>query len=56
MSATRVAVIGGGICGPVMAMLLKLKGYDPVIYERLPAIQDRGLGIGYVLTDTTPSE
>jgi salicylate hydroxylase len=46
MTATRVGIIGGGICGPVMAMLLKLKGYDPIIYERWPNLKDRGLGIG----------
>lgn len=46
MSATRVGIIGGGICGPVMAMLLKLKGYSPVIYERWPEVKNRGLGIG----------
>jgi hypothetical protein len=46
MTATRVGIIGGGICGPVMAMLLKLKGYSPIIYERWPDVKDRGLGIG----------
>ena len=46
MTSTRVGIIGGGICGPATAMLLKLKGYDPVIYERTSAVKDRGLGIG----------
>ena len=48
MTRPRVGIIGGGICGPVMAMLLKLKGYDPVVYERSSAVKDSGLGIGSV--------
>ena len=47
MSPTRVGIIGGGTCGPVMAIFLKLKGYEPVIYERAAAVKDRGLAIGY---------
>ncbi|EKM53956.1 uncharacterized protein PHACADRAFT_209786 [Phanerochaete carnosa HHB-10118-sp] len=46
MSPTRVAVIGAGVSGPVAAMLLKQKGYDPVVYERLDAISEAGLGLG----------
>lgn len=48
MAATRVGIIGGGIVGPVVAIFLKLRGYDPVIYERRPAVLERGIGIGSV--------
>ncbi|KIP01125.1 hypothetical protein PHLGIDRAFT_131362 [Phlebiopsis gigantea 11061_1 CR5-6] len=46
MSPARVGVIGAGMAGPVLAVYLKLKGYDPVIYERTNSISDAGLGIG----------
>ena len=49
MHSTRVGIIGGGISGPVMAMFLKYKGYQPIIYERSMSVKDRGLGIGYVV-------
>ncbi|KAI0707815.1 FAD/NAD(P)-binding domain-containing protein [Earliella scabrosa] len=45
MVATRVVIVGGGIAGPVLAMLLKAKGYDPVIYERTDAPTDLGLSL-----------
>ncbi|KAJ7450048.1 hypothetical protein B0H11DRAFT_2078241 [Mycena galericulata] len=34
MAPTKVIVVGCGIAGPVLALLLKQKGYDPVLYER----------------------
>ena len=49
MSPVRVGVIGGGIAGPVAAMFLKQKGYEPTIYERTESPSDAGLGIGSVL-------
>lgn len=48
MTTTRVGIIGGGIVGPVIATFLKLRGYEPIIYERRSAILDRGIGIGFV--------
>ncbi|KZO93969.1 FAD/NAD(P)-binding domain-containing protein [Calocera viscosa TUFC12733] len=42
----RVIIIGCGIAGPVLAMLLKHKGFDVVIYERQPEIQPSGLALG----------
>lgn len=48
MSSPRVGVIGCGIAGPVLATFLKLKGYEPVIYERYGSPADFGLAIGYV--------
>ena len=44
---TKVIVVGGGIAGPVLAILLKLKGYDPIVYERVDALADVGLSIWY---------
>ncbi|KAJ3902112.1 FAD/NAD-P-binding domain-containing protein [Lentinula edodes] len=41
-----VIIIGCGIAGPVLAMLLKHKGFDPVIYERHTEIQNAGLILG----------
>ncbi|KAF8318178.1 FAD/NAD(P)-binding domain-containing protein [Clavulina sp. PMI_390] len=41
----RVIVIGAGIAGPVLAMFLKLHGYDPVIYERQPKIAPEGIAL-----------
>ncbi|EJD02743.1 FAD/NAD-binding domain-containing protein [Fomitiporia mediterranea MF3/22] len=45
MPSTRVAIIGAGIAGPVLAMLLKQKGYDPVLYERTENITSTGLSL-----------
>ena len=48
MAATKVIIAGGGIAGPVLAMFLKAKGYDPVIYERTDAPTDQGLSLAFV--------
>lgn len=53
MTPARVGVIGAGIAGPVLATLLKLKGYDPVVFERNEGVSDAGLGLGCVLSSTT---
>lgn len=45
MSPTKVLVIGGGIAGPILASFLKLKGYEPVIYERLDSAIDAGISL-----------
>ncbi|PIL33910.1 hypothetical protein GSI_03616 [Ganoderma sinense ZZ0214-1] len=45
MAGTKVILAGGGVAGPVLGMLLKLKGYDPIIYERLDAPSDMGLSL-----------
>lgn len=50
MSSARVAVVGAGVVGPVAAMLLKQKGYDVVLYERLDSPSDAGLGLAYALS------
>ncbi|KAG2046341.1 FAD/NAD(P)-binding domain-containing protein [Suillus hirtellus] len=33
MANVKVIIVGAGIVGPVLAVFLKMKGYDPVIYE-----------------------
>ncbi|KAG1753021.1 hypothetical protein EDB19DRAFT_981046 [Suillus lakei] len=43
MANIRVIVVGAGIAGPVLAMFLKTRGYDPIIYERLPSPGEGGL-------------
>ncbi|KAI0949744.1 hypothetical protein AcW1_009265 [Taiwanofungus camphoratus] len=44
---TKVIISGAGIAGPVLAMFLKLKGYEPVVYERTEKIS--GLGLSLIL-------
>lgn len=46
MNAVRVGIIGAGVAGPVLAMFLKLKGYEPVVFERKETVTDAGNGIG----------
>ncbi|KAG2150428.1 hypothetical protein DEU56DRAFT_728804 [Suillus clintonianus] len=43
MAVIRVIVVGAGIAGPVLAVFLKTRGYDPIIYERLPSPGEGGL-------------
>ncbi|KAG1881389.1 hypothetical protein C8R48DRAFT_680793 [Suillus tomentosus] len=43
MTNTRVMVVGAGIAGPILAIFLKTRGYDPIIYERLPSPGEGGL-------------
>ena len=56
MAPTKVGVIGAGIAGPALAILLKSQGYDPTIYERTDTLEEAGLGIGYVVQASVPSE
>ena len=44
-ATTKVIIAGGGVAGPILGILLKLRGYDPVIYERLDAPSDMGLSL-----------
>ncbi|KZO93973.1 FAD/NAD(P)-binding domain-containing protein [Calocera viscosa TUFC12733] len=41
-----ISIIGCGIAGPVLAMLLKHKGFLPTIYERQPGVQQAGISLG----------
>ncbi|OCH85792.1 FAD/NAD-P-binding domain-containing protein [Obba rivulosa] len=45
MVATKVIIAGCGIAGPVLAIFLKLKGYEPVIYERVAEPTTLGLSL-----------
>ncbi|EIW83288.1 FAD/NAD(P)-binding domain-containing protein [Coniophora puteana RWD-64-598 SS2] len=40
---TKVIVVGAGMAGPVLATFLKLKGYNPILYERSPEFSNAGL-------------
>ncbi|KAI0688032.1 hypothetical protein BC835DRAFT_1408199 [Cytidiella melzeri] len=45
-SGAKVIIVGAGIAGPVLATLLKIKRYAPVVYERTSGVGDRGIGHG----------
>jgi len=45
MPPTKVIIVGCGIAGPALALLLKQKGYLPVIYERGKRAPDAGLSL-----------
>jgi salicylate hydroxylase len=47
MAPTRVLIIGGGIAGPVLGLFLKIRGYDAIVFERLPHFVDLGVGLMY---------
>ncbi|KZO93960.1 FAD/NAD(P)-binding domain-containing protein [Calocera viscosa TUFC12733] len=40
-----IIIIGAGIAGPVLAMLLKHKGFDAVVYERQPELRQAGIAL-----------
>lgn len=46
MAPAKVGIIGAGMAGPVLAVFLKSKGYDPIVYERTDSPSDAGLGLG----------
>ncbi|KAI0020008.1 hypothetical protein F4780DRAFT_770958 [Xylariomycetidae sp. FL0641] len=43
----RVAIIGGGITGVILALGLQRRGVEYVVYERAPAFTEIGAGIGF---------
>ncbi|KAI0768794.1 FAD/NAD-P-binding domain-containing protein [Trametes elegans] len=45
MPRTKVIIAGCGIAGPVLAILLKQKGYVPIVYERTEALSELGLSL-----------
>ncbi len=50
---STVLVVGAGISGPVAALLLKQKGYQPTIVEKVQDLSDVGIALslhpnGYV--------
>ncbi|PWY93068.1 FAD/NAD(P)-binding domain-containing protein [Aspergillus sclerotioniger CBS 115572] len=38
-------IIGSGIAGPILAILLKRKGYHPLVFEKVPALGDAGASL-----------
>ncbi|KAI0073386.1 FAD/NAD(P)-binding domain-containing protein [Panus rudis PR-1116 ss-1] len=44
-SKTKVIIAGCGIAGPVLAVLLKRQGYEPIIYERLETPTESGISL-----------
>lgn len=40
-----VLIIGCGVAGPVLAVLLKRKGYHPIIFEKVRALGDAGASL-----------
>lgn len=52
MASTKVIIVGAGIAGPVLGMLLKMRGYKPIVYERLPAFSTAGLSLVYAFLST----
>ncbi|OSD03930.1 FAD/NAD-P-binding domain-containing protein [Trametes coccinea BRFM310] len=45
MAKTKIIIAGAGIAGPVLAMFLKAKGYEPVVYERSAQPTSHGLSL-----------
>ncbi len=41
----KVIIVGCGVAGPVLATLLKSKGYHPVVYERIERDSDGGISL-----------
>lgn len=44
-STQRVLIIGCGIAGPILALLLKRKGYEPIIFEKVRELGDAGASL-----------
>ncbi|PWY75681.1 FAD/NAD(P)-binding domain-containing protein [Aspergillus eucalypticola CBS 122712] len=45
MSSPTVLIIGCGIAGPVLAILLKREGYNPIVFEKVQALGDAGASL-----------
>jgi 2-polyprenyl-6-methoxyphenol hydroxylase-like FAD-dependent oxidoreductase len=41
----RVTIVGGGICGLVLALMLERRGIECQVYEAVPAVAPLGVGI-----------
>jgi salicylate hydroxylase len=44
-SSTNVLIIGCGVAGPVLAILLKRKGYTPIVFEKVKQLGDAGASL-----------
>ncbi|KAJ5613834.1 FAD/NAD(P)-binding domain-containing protein [Penicillium herquei] len=45
MAPPTVLIIGCGVAGPVLSLLLKKKGYQPVIYEKVRVLGEAGASL-----------
>jgi salicylate hydroxylase len=45
MSTPKVLIIGCGVAGPVIALLLKTKGYEPIVFEKVRELGDAGASL-----------
>lgn len=45
MSNPKVLIIGCGVAGPVIALLLQKKGYEPAIFEKVRELGDAGASL-----------
>ena len=45
MSLPIVLIIGCGVAGPVLACLLKRKGYRPIVFEKVRQLGDAGASL-----------
>ena len=45
MPPVTVLIIGCGVAGPVLAVLLKRKGYNPVVFEKVREMGDAGASL-----------
>ena len=54
MAPVTVLIIGCGVAGPVLAVLLKRRGYSPIVFEKVRGLGDAGASLilmpnGFVL-------
>lgn len=45
MATVTVLIIGCGVAGPVLANFLKRKGYNPIVFEKVPQLGDVGASL-----------
>jgi 2-polyprenyl-6-methoxyphenol hydroxylase-like FAD-dependent oxidoreductase len=42
--SSRIVIVGAGLGGLVLARVLQMRGFDPIVYEREPSVTSRGQG------------
>ncbi|KAH6653154.1 hypothetical protein BKA67DRAFT_568722 [Truncatella angustata] len=45
MADTNVLIIGCGVAGPVLALLLQAKGFNPIVFEKVQKLGDAGASL-----------
>jgi salicylate hydroxylase len=45
MSTPNVLIIGCGVAGPVIALLLQKRGYEPIVFEKVRELGDAGASL-----------